>query len=170
MTSNVCGSNWRAFLLVVLFTPVMPVWAQYDDIIGFRVLSESQNEMVLHVQSNYSGSRGPTAYLSVLPTRNGAMTPNVGYSSGKCPTSNNLSIGYNDTCVTLSSNLGGQSFHTDGLQICLFGGQNRSNFYCKNLPHYKQWAPILPLYPPDSKPPWLSTSMTARTDRFPTPV
>ena len=37
-------------------------WAQYNDIVNFRVLSDTQNELVLEIQSYYTGIHGNTAY------------------------------------------------------------------------------------------------------------
>ena len=131
----------KRMLLSVIVSLILaaPAWAQYDDIVSFRVLSESQDELVLEIQSYYTGSHGTTAYLSVAPTVNGSVTSGVGYSAGRCPTSNNIAIGSNSTCMTLSSVRSGNQFRTDGLRICMFGGPNRDTFHCETFGHTKQW-------------------------------
>ena len=129
-----------SILLVISLFQLVPAWAQYDDVVGFRVLSESQNELVLEIQSYYSGSHGATAYLSVLPTVNGSAASGIGYSSGRCPNNNSISTGSNSTCMTLSSAGSGNQISTDGLQICMFGGASRANFHCETFGHRKQWG------------------------------
>jgi len=118
----------------------LPVAASANDVIGFRVLSASPNEAVLEIQSQYSGSQGGQAHLSVLPTVNGQPVSGVGYSAGRCPNSNNLNIGSNNTCITLSTVGGGTNITTNGLRVCLFGGPSRNNFYCETLAYSKHWG------------------------------
>ena len=132
----------KSMLLSVIGCLILgsPAWAQYDDIVGFRVLSENQNELVLEIHSYYTGSHGKMAYISVLPTVNGNLSTDVGYSAGRCPKSNNIGIGSNRTCMTLSSVSKGKHFVTNGLRICIFGGPNRNPFHCENFGHSKQWG------------------------------
>jgi len=135
----------RRYLIVFLvigLIPAAPVWSAYGDgdILGFRVLSESQDELVLEIQSYYTGKLGPTAHISVFPTFNG-QTAAVGYSAGRCAGSNNVSVGRNSTCITLSSTIRGSQFVTNGLQICMFGGPSGGHFHCENLAYRKNWGP-----------------------------
>jgi hypothetical protein len=115
---------------------------QKNHILGFRVLSESQNELMIEVQSYYTGNHGKTANISVLPTFNGKIA-NVGYSAGRCPNSNKVFVGRNKTCITLSSTIRGSQFVTNGLQICMFGGPSGGSFHCENLAHTKRWGPAV---------------------------
>lgn len=135
-------SRWYLIvLLMISLIPAAPVWSAYGDgdILGFRVLSESQDELVIEIQSYYTGNLGPKAHISVFPTLNG-QTANVGYSAARCPNSNSVFAGHNSTCITLSSTIRGSQFVTNGLQICMFGGPSGGSFHCENLAHTKQWG------------------------------
>jgi hypothetical protein len=129
-----------AILFMTVLILASPIKAEADDIVNFRVLSESQDKLVLEIQSYYTGSQGPTAYLSVLPTINGQLTSGIGYSAGSCPNSNNISTGSNSTCMTLSLVNAGQQIVTNGLEICMFGGASRNKFYCESFGYTKSWG------------------------------
>lgn len=129
-----------AILLMAGLMLAFSAKAEANDIIGFRVLSESQDKLVLEIQSYYGGSQGAMAYLSVLPTVNGQVVSGIGYSSGSCPNSNNISTGMNSTCMTLSSIQPGNKIVTNGLEICMFGGASMNKFFCKSFGHAKNWG------------------------------
>jgi len=128
-----------AILLMTGLILASPIKAA-DEIVGFRALSESQDKLVLEIQSYYTGSQGAMAYLSVLPTINGQLASGIGYSAGSCPNSNNISTGPNSSCMTLSSVKPGNQVVTNGLEICMFGGSSRNKFYCKSFAYTKRWG------------------------------
>jgi hypothetical protein len=128
-------------LLVIGLILAAPAWAQQNDILSYRVLSQSPNELVIEVQSYYTGSHGATVWLSVIPTVNAIPTQNVAYGGPRCPNNNSIAIGLNLTCMSLKNVRPGMQFISDGLEICFFGGTNQLKWLCKTIGHTKQWGP-----------------------------
>lgn len=136
----------RLYLFIIfVITLVLSTtsWAKRNDIRSYRVLSQSQSEMVIEIYSYYNGNRGPKVALSVWPTINNQPSSYVGYSSGrscKSEKSNYLSLGKNTTCMTLTANAGVNQFVTNGLQICMFEVSGSRQFYCENFTYRKKWG------------------------------
>ena len=136
----------RLYLFVIIvMTLVLSTtsWAQNNDIISYHVLSESLNEVVIEINSYYSGSHGPTnVVLGVVPVINHQATGYIGYGSdSKCTTGNVLSIGNNTNCFTLKADTGVNQFDTNELQICMYkitDSSRSDSFYCSG------GAPALP--------------------------
>ncbi len=135
----------KRFLFVYPVLSVMglllafPVVSKANDFTGFRVISESQNEVRLEIKSTYSGSHGPRAHVSVQPTISGQGASDIGYSTKNCMSSNGIEIGSNTTCITLSRVGGVGEVLTDGLQICMFDAVARNYIHCESFAYNKVW-------------------------------
>lgn len=130
---------WFVIFVIALLS-IKPAASQTNDIVNYRVLSETPDKLVLEIHSYYTGSHGATAHISVLPTVNNQVSGDVGYSAGQCPNSNNIGVGPNSTCMTLSSINPARQFVTTGIQVCMFGGPGGGMFHCEILHHNKQWG------------------------------
>jgi hypothetical protein len=117
----------------------MPAMSKNNSFNGFKVISESPNEVVLEIQSTYSGSRGPKVYVSVLPTIDGQDSTDFGYSVKDCDNNNDIVVGKNATCMTISRARGVGEIITDGLQACIFDAVARNYIYCESFAYVKEW-------------------------------
>jgi hypothetical protein len=120
----------------------MPAMSNTNSFTGFQVIAESPNEVVLEIQSNYSGSHGPKVYVSVLPTIEGQDSADFGYSVKDCDNNNNIAVGDNTTCLTISRLRGGGEMITDGLQACIFDAVARTYIYCESFAYVKEWDEV----------------------------
>jgi hypothetical protein len=117
----------------------VPVVSHADSFSGFKVISESPVEVVVEIQSNYSGSHGPKAHVYVMPTIEDQDSSDFGYSTKNCNKSNDIKVGVSATCVTISRIRGIGEIITDGLQACMFDAVSRNYIYCESFAYVKEW-------------------------------
>lgn len=152
MTMSCCTTtSLRRVIMTIVMTTALfvsssistrPALAQYNDILGFQIISDRQDYMVVGVDYYYDGSFGP-GWLAVIPLVGGSSAATY-YAGSHCSNNNAIQSGQHWICLALGIPQGAPNqFSTDAVKICLFGGPRE---YCETFPLVKQWSLAGPAY------------------------
>ena len=129
---NRCGV-WACVVLIAGLLIAPGVYAQRNDIMGFKVVNESPHHLVLEVWYSYSGNRGRNVLI-------GARSPKSGIS-GFSYRPNKCSKGEHRVRVSFGFDSGKNTpyqFTTENLYLTMYVGGKRS-FLQKTFNHRKTW-------------------------------
>jgi hypothetical protein len=104
-----------------------------NDIIGFHVISESSNEVVMEVSYVYDGNFGNDVAIGAYMANDGKRPDFFAYGPGKCLK------GRNKVRVTLSATSNApKQFSTNQISLSMYIGGSYS-FLDKIFPYRKSW-------------------------------
>jgi hypothetical protein len=127
-------------LSFVVFFMAFPASSNANDILGFRVLSETQGDLTLEVRYYYSGNQVGDVYMSAFATANGRVAQYIGYNGKNCSSGNSIKEGRQKLCVNLSKVGAIKPSVTDGIEFCMYDKAQGKKFYCESFAQKKSWG------------------------------